>query len=64
MTAPPFYLTNTHIFYNYSKITHQKIMAQLNVLSEEKADDKRGYIKGKLAALGDIQKKLKKLDKE
>ncbi|MCQ6280093.1 hypothetical protein [Bacillus sp. EB600] len=35
----------------------------MNVLSEEKTDDKRAYIKGKLNALSDIRKKLKKLDK-
>ena len=35
----------------------------MNVLSEEKTDYKRAYIKGKLNALSDIRKKLKKLIK-
>ena len=36
----------------------------MNVLSEEKTDYKSAYIKGKLNALSDIRKKLKKLYKE
>lgn len=35
-----------------------------NVLFEEKTDCKKAYIKGKLDALSDMKKRLKKLDIE
>jgi hypothetical protein len=35
-----------------------------NVLFEEKTDSKKAYIKGKLDALSDMKKRLKKLDIE